>query len=67
MIRRLATDIVLQKCGIGKVNSAVGAVEMINNHKPDLIASGCAGGADTTLNVADVVVATECVYHDVSW
>jgi len=60
-------DIVLQKCGIGKVNSAVGAVEMINNYKPDLIvSSGCAGGADTTLNVMDVVVATECVYHDVS-
>lgn len=58
-------EIVLQKCGIGKVNSAVGAVEMINNYKPDLIiSSGCAGGADTSLNVMDVVVATECVYHD---
>ncbi len=60
-------EIVLQKCGIGKVNSAIGAVEMINNYKPDLVvSSGCAGGADTTLNVMDVVVATECVYHDVS-
>ena len=60
-------EIVLQKCGIGKVNSAIGAVEMINNYKPDLVvSSGCAGGADTMLNVMDVVVATECVYHDVS-
>lgn len=60
-------EIVLQKCGIGKVNSAIGAVEMINNYHPDLvISSGCAGGADTTLNVMDVVVASECVYHDVS-
>ena len=57
--------IVLQKCGIGKVNSAVGAVEMINNYHPDLIvSSGCAGGADTSLNVTDVVVSTECCYHD---
>ena len=24
-------DIVLQKCGIGKVNSAIGPVEMLNN------------------------------------
>lgn len=58
-------DIVLQKCGIGKVNSAVGAVEMIRDSRPDLIiSSGCAGGADTSLNVMDVVVASECTYHD---
>ena len=45
--------IVLQKCGIGKVNSAVGAVEMINNYHPDLIvSSGCAGGAATTTPTA---------------
>lgn len=58
-------DIVIQKCGIGKVNSAIGTVEMINHHYPDLIiSSGCAGGADTSLNVMDVVVASECTYHD---
>ena len=58
-------DIVLQKCGIGKVNSAIGTVEMIRNYHPDLIiSSGCAGGADPQLNVGDVVVATQCVYHD---
>ena len=57
--------VVLQKCGIGKVNSAVGTVEMIDNYRPDLIvSSGCAGGADTGLNVTDVVVSTECCYHD---
>lgn len=59
-------DVVLQQCGIGKVNSAIGAVEMIDNYHPDLIIStGCAGGADTALNPLDVVVASECVYHDV--
>lgn len=58
-------EIILQQCGIGKVNSAVGAVEMINHYHPDLIiSSGCAGGADTRLEVTEVVVATECVYHD---
>ena len=56
----------MQQCGIGKVNSAIGAVEMIDNYHPDLIIStGCAGGADTALNPLDVVVASECVYHDV--
>ena len=58
-------EIILQQCGIGKVNSAIGAVEMINHYHPDLvISSGCAGGADTSLEVTDVVVATECAYHD---
>ncbi len=58
-------EVVLQQCGIGKVNSAIGAVEMIDNYHPDLIIStGCAGGADTALNPLDVVVASSCVYHD---
>ena len=58
-------DIILQQCGIGKVNSAVGTTMMIADHHPDLIIStGCAGGADTRLNVGDVVVANACVYHD---
>jgi len=57
--------IVLQQCGIGKVNSAIGAVEMINNYHPDLIIStGVAGGADVSMNVGDVVVGTSYVYHD---
>lgn len=60
------TEVVLQKCGIGKVNSAVGAVEMIDGYQPDIVvSSGCAGGADVSLNPLDIVVASECVYHDV--
>ena len=55
--------VILQQCGIGKVNAAIGAVEMINRFHPDLIiSSGCAGGADTSLEVTDVVVAKECAY-----
>lgn len=58
-------EIVLQKCGIGKVNSAVGAVELIREFSPDVVvSSGCAGGANADLNVLDVVVAEACVYHD---
>lgn len=57
--------VVMQQCGIGKVNSAIGAVEMIDNYHPDLIIStGVAGGADVSLNVTEVVVGTEYVYHD---
>lgn len=58
-------EIVMQQCGIGKVNSAIGAVEMISHYQPDLVVStGCAGGADVSLNPLDVVVSAECVYHD---
>ena len=32
-------EIILQQCGIGKVNSAIGAVEMINHYHPDLVIS----------------------------
>lgn len=57
--------VVMQKCGIGKVNSAIGAVEMINSYRPDVIIStGVAGGADVSMNVTDVVVGTEYCYHD---
>lgn len=60
-----SNEVIMQQCGIGKVNSTIGAVEMIDGYHPDLIIStGVAGGADATLNVKDVVVATECRYHD---
>lgn len=58
-------EIVIQKCGMGKVNSTIGAVEMIDRFSPDLIIStGVAGGVDTEMNVTDVVVGTEYRYHD---
>ena len=53
-------EIVMQKCGIGKVNAAVGASELIAAFHP-----GVAGGADTSLEVCEVVVSTACCYHDV--
>lgn len=60
-----ANDIVMLQCGIGKVNSAIGTVELIDNYHPDLlISTGVAGGADVSLNVTEVVVSTECAYHD---
>ena len=58
-------EVIMQQCGIGKVNSAIGAVETIDGYHPDLVIStGVAGGADISLNVTEVVVSTECVYHD---
>ena len=64
--RIAGNEVVMQQCGIGKVNSAVGAACMIAHYRPDLIMStGVAGGVDTSLEVTDVVVSTQCCYHDV--
>ncbi|MBR2114596.1 MAG: 5'-methylthioadenosine/S-adenosylhomocysteine nucleosidase [Prevotella sp.] len=59
-------NVIVQKCGIGKVNAALGAAEMIAQYKPDvIISSGCAGGNGDDVNIQDVVVSSELVYHDV--
>ena len=58
--------LVLHQCGIGKVNAAVGASELIRNYQPDyLISSGCAGGLDAQLKVMDVIASTSTIYHDI--
>lgn len=58
-------ELIMMQCGIGKVNAAIGTVEMINHYHPELIIStGVAGGADVTMNITEVVVSSECVYHD---
>ena len=56
----------VEKCGIGKVNAALGAQRMINEFHPDcIISSGCAGGNGDDINIQDVVVSAELCYHDV--
>ena len=58
--------VILTKCGIGKVNAAVGAVELIRTFQPDcIISTGVAGGIDKCLKVMDVVASAQIVYHDV--
>ncbi len=56
----------VEKCGIGKVNAALGAQRIINEFHPDcIISSGCAGGNGDDINVQDVVISAELCYHDV--
>ena len=60
------SDVMVQKCGIGKVNAALGAQKMINEFHPDvIISSGCAGGNGDDVEIQDVVVSSQLVYHDV--
>lgn len=57
---------ILMQCGIGKVNAAVGTVELIHKFNPDcIISTGVAGGIDTSLHLMDVVASEKIVYHDV--
>ena len=59
-------EIILRQCGIGKVNAALGAAELIRSFAPDaMVSTGVAGGIDCCLGVMDVVVSSSIVYHDV--
>lgn len=61
-----ANRLVLARCGIGKVNAALGAAELIRRFAPDCVVStGVAGGIDASLAVTDVVAGAQVGYHDV--
>ena len=64
-----AHKVIACKCGIGKVNAAVGALTLIENFHPALVInSGVAGGTGATYNpagVMDVVLGTRIAFHDV--
>jgi adenosylhomocysteine nucleosidase len=58
-------DVVIAKCGIGKVFAALCAQTLILEYKPDIIINtGIAGAVTKGLSVLDVVVADKVVQHD---
>ena len=58
-------DVVILKCGVGKVQSAIGCALMIENFKPSLIINTGIAGGTNGLKQYDVVVAKEVSYSDV--
>ena len=59
-------EIILLKSGIGKVNAAMQVTSLIAEMHPDyIINSGVAGGIGEGMHQGDIVVGTECCYHDV--
>ncbi|MFB0912658.1 MAG: 5'-methylthioadenosine/adenosylhomocysteine nucleosidase, partial [Glaciecola sp.] len=59
-------DIVLVKCGIGKVASAVATTLIIDKFEPDFVVNtGSAGGFDKELNIGDIVISDVVTHHDV--
>jgi adenosylhomocysteine nucleosidase len=58
--------VVLLRCGIGKVNAAVGCALLIDHYQPGLVINtGSAGGIDRTLRFGDAIISTGLCYHDV--
>ncbi|MFS7422336.1 5'-methylthioadenosine/adenosylhomocysteine nucleosidase [Carnobacterium maltaromaticum] len=59
-------EVVLVRCGIGKVNAALTTTLLLAKHDIDLIVNtGSAGGIGAGLHIGDVVIASEMAYHDV--
>ena len=58
-------NVVLVKCGIGKVAAAVATAVMIEQYAPDAVVNtGSAGGFDKNLNIGDLVIASHVIHHD---
>lgn len=59
-------DIVLVRCGIGKVNAAICTQILITYFNVDcIINTGVAGAIHDSLNIGDIVISTDVVQHDV--
>lgn len=57
-------DVLLAKCGIGKVNAAINTYKIIRAFSPELVInSGVAGGAG--LKIGSLLIADAVAYHDV--
>lgn len=58
-------NVVLVKCGIGKVAAAIATAVMIEQYAPDAVVNtGSAGGFDKNLNIGDLVIASHVIHHD---
>ena len=59
-------EAVLLRCGIGKVNAAIGCALMLERFAPSwVVNTGSAGGLDFGLTFGDLVVSASALYHDV--
>lgn len=58
-------DVVVVRSGIGKVNAAICTQILIDNYKISrVINTGVAGGLYSELNVGDIVISSDALYHD---
>ena len=60
-----AKQVMVARCGIGKVNATALTQTMILNGVTRLVLTGVAGALDPSLEVGDLVVSTDALQHDV--
>ncbi len=61
----MGKPVVLAKCGVGKVNSAICVTVMAMKFSPYLIINpGVSGGVGKGVLIGDMVIASSCVQHD---
>lgn len=59
-------EVLAMTCGIGKVNSALRTLRLIDAYAPDMVInSGVAGGVDVSMKIGSVLVSEGVAYHDV--
>jgi adenosylhomocysteine nucleosidase len=59
------TEVVLVRCGIGKVNAAVCTQILIDKYEVEyIINTGVAGGLHPDINIGDIVISSDTVEHD---
>lgn len=59
------TDVVVVKCGIGKVNAGLCVQILVNIFNvTHVINTGVAGSLRAEINIGDIVVSTDALYHD---
>jgi len=59
------TDVVVAKCGIGKVNAAICAQTMILMYSPEtVINTGVAGSISSDVKIGDIVIGKNAIQHD---
>jgi len=61
-----SNEVIVASAGVGKVNSAVATILLIDNYHPNLIInSGIAGGGTMDLDISDIVIGEKLIYNDV--
>jgi adenosylhomocysteine nucleosidase len=58
-------DVVLTKCGVGKVNAAISATVLINTYECDFIINTGIAGGFPGLSTRDVIIGSKLLYSDV--
>jgi adenosylhomocysteine nucleosidase len=57
--------VVVSRSGVGKTMSAMLSQHLIDHYRPErVIFTGVAGGLTSEVSIGDVVIASECVQHD---